>query len=468
VLVAATLFVLANRKSDFGARLREIENVSSVKRIWQMGPFVEEKYMVTFTQPLDWDNPSAGTFEQRVEVAYVSDEAATVYQCGGYALSDISTGSKKYMRQDDRNELGVWFKSNFCNIEYRFFGESAPKGLSVDSTEYWSYLTVENAAKDFNAIITAMNSILPGGTIFTGGSKGGYTTNTMAYFYPDLCDAYVAYVAPLCNDDEDERLVQNLYESIGDEGYSEDLAAEMRKTLLDFEVALIENREDLQGTYYSNAIKKGCKYRDNMTEEILFDMGVLDYGLGFWQYGSDFNQLSDVLAMPDTNEKEHAQKMDTMLSMFESVSDPASWSETYWGLPYYYQAIVEMGCYKLDFSYLREAVIEKTGKDMLAITEDMEEGLLGRLMFSSELLKEMNYDDALYSGMIEWSETTDAHVVMIYGGCDPWYAVRIPDNENENIHSYVVKNGCHTAAIQFLPEDEMQECVYLIYGWLSE
>jgi len=466
LLLGVAVSVRRSTVHSFGDRLKTLEGVSSVERIWQIMPIFEEKYLVTFTQPLDWEDPSKGTFEQRVEIGYKGDDRINVYHAGGYCLYDMLTGGKTYFRLDDRDEPARMYDGNYISMEYRFFGKSLPEGFSHDGTYGWEYLTAENAAKDFCAVMEKLSTVLPGKKVFTGASKGGFTTNTMALLHPDSCDAFIAYVAPLCDGPEDARLVDNVYETIGNVGHPAEEAQAMRDTVMKFEVYCIEHREPLQEMYYQAAMKAGCVLRDTVTEEILWDMTVLEFGLQHWQYGGDFDELEELLAMPETSEKELEKKLKKIGKYVAEKAEPANWSTTYFALPYYWQALCEMGSYHYDYSYLREAVIEKTGKDMLVITEDMQDGIIGRLLFTPEQLKLIEYDGSLREKMIGLSETTTAHLIRVDGGCDVWYAVRIPDAQNENVHTFTVDAGCHSAGIKDLSEEDQAACRALLDQWL--
>jgi len=468
ITVAAVITVKRASDREFGDKLRSIEGVSSVERIWQFRPTFQEKYLVTFTQPLDWEDQSKGTFEQRVEIGYQGEDNVNVYYVSGYCLNDTITGSKAIFRSDDRKELARMYNGNSIQMEYRFFGESKPEGFTNDGTEYWEYLTVENAARDFYSVMEKLSTVLDGSTVFTGASKGGYTTNTMAYYYPDYCDAYVSYVAPLCDGTEDPRLMRNLYESIGDEGYPAAEAADMRQTMLDYEVYCIKNREVLQEKYYQNAMKEGCHYRDTITKELLWDMAVMEFSGQYWQYGGGFEKLEEVLAMPETTEKEQEKKQEKAYELLLGEIGPENWDTEYFTMPYYWQALQEMGSYKCDFSGLREAVIEETGKDMLVVTEDMEEGILARTMFTPEQQKLLHYDGSLRKELNEWAETTDANVIMIYGGCDIWYAVRMDETDNESIHIFTDDDGSHYSSIRSLEKEDRDECKALLNEWLKD
>ena len=250
------------QESSLQDRLAAIDGVTSVTPLTQTpladGTYpYKEKYLITIEQPIDWNNPGLGTFQQRVEVGYQGDTNVNVFETGGYCLSDILYPGALGM--DDRNELCKTYDANLIEIEYRFFGKSTPAGLSNDSTDLWEYLTVENAAQDFHSIIGKISQVLSGKRVFTGASKGGYTTNMQACLYPDDADAYVAYVAPLCDGTQDTRFIKNVYETIGDSYMTEEQAQEDRDLVTQFQVECINNRDELTAYIKDKAAEGGSR-----------------------------------------------------------------------------------------------------------------------------------------------------------------------------------------------------------------
>ena len=60
-------------------RLSELDGVISVEEVFLI-PLIsrfDERYIVTFSQPLDWEHPEKGSFPQRVEVSLKEGAAIT-------------------------------------------------------------------------------------------------------------------------------------------------------------------------------------------------------------------------------------------------------------------------------------------------------------------------------------------------------------------------------------------------------
>ena len=118
--------------SAFGIQLKSLDIVSRVDTIVpaQNPAQYKELYRVTFTQPVDHNNPSAGTFEQKAFLFYVGDDRPTVLYTCGYILYEAYA-------QTPFIDLAYNMNANLLMVEHRYFGESKPAGDSR-----WNYLTI--------------------------------------------------------------------------------------------------------------------------------------------------------------------------------------------------------------------------------------------------------------------------------------------------------------------------------------
>lgn len=438
-------------ETNFGDQLASLKDVTSVSVIEQDSPVFAEKYLMTFTQPIDWENPELGTFEQRVEVGFNSADKNTVFQVGGYSLFD------QYMPMDDRSEIAKMMDGcNIVNVEYRFFGKSIPEGLDHDSVEMWEYLTVQNACDDFHAIMEAMKTLLPEKWYFTGASKGGQATNVYAYYYPEDCFAYAAYVAPFADGSAMPGMTDPLFTTIGDTWLGAEKAAETRTNLTNIVVDLVENRETLQQQYWDYAMESGNTYRSFVTPEILYDMALLETVIQYWQLLTPVETIENIIALKDTDPESYMQECyNFMLSM----AGPENWSTNFLAFPYYVQAKKENGCYLYDFKYIREALEAANATQKLAITEEMEEDILWNVVFTEEQKAAFTYDSTLREAMLNWLDTTESNVVMIYGAVDPWTSMRLPDTDNTHVASYTLPDRAHNARISAMTDETMKNDV---------
>ena len=464
----------------FRDELLKLEGVVSVDVITQSPDksgdvAFKEKYIAWFEQPLDWSNPSGDKFLQRAEIGFQGMDNVNVAYVGGYNLND------EYFPLDDRVELAKMYSANFISIEYRYYGESMPAGLSDDVPALWKHLTNENAANDFHNIMEKLRGILSGTWVFTGVSKGGYTTNVFAYFYPDDADAYVPYVAPLCEDPEDKRLPEAVYTSIGNERYGAVQAKEYRDLMMKFLVEAIRERSYIQPRYYkliSDDVPYGSEDMYVSADavrsyDISYEAELVDLPVEMWQYDKNFASFDAVLKMPKSTSSDKELYLRSMLSLLREndsendtggrkVNKATGIAVDY---AYYVQVMKENGAYAKMLKYFREAV-QKEGLT-LKFKEEDEAGYDAKNMIKPHLLATLSYDRTLNDNIRAWSHTTESNVIMIYGTSDPWYFMRMPDvTDNPNVHIFAAQYG-HGADISMLDSGDRAEAAALLDTWLQ-
>ena len=179
-------------------KLKQIPQVSDIQEL-KVDSF-EEYYQFWFEQPVDHNDPSKGTFKQKVLLGHKKQDAPVVAELEGYNIWSQQAG-----------ELTKLFNANQLTVEHRFFDESVPAGGIP-----WEYLTIRQAATDHHEIIQAIKTHLYPRSkwISTGISKGGQTTIFHRYFYPEDVDVSVPYVAPLNLEYIDPRL-ESFLEKLG-------------------------------------------------------------------------------------------------------------------------------------------------------------------------------------------------------------------------------------------------------------
>ena len=440
----------------------EIEGISGVKKVWQIPYFYSEKYILTFDQPLDWENPSLGTFPQRVEVAIRKDAPVTLMETDGYILPDKI--SKTYLMYEPPFELTMEYGGNYVHVEHRFFGDSRPADMSNSDTKYWEYHTAANAAGDYHRIYTSLSPILGDKWISYGGSRGGLMTNVYGYYYPEDMLVYVAYVAPCSDGMGDERFYKHIYTDIGDDAYGEAQGKERRDLVTAFQTEAIRYKQDLLPKFRKKISSSKYHYPEDVTAEEVYDMVVLEFAVQYWQQGKDFEKIRQILDMPDGK-----KKRDSVYKLLLKIQDPIDWSQTFYAWPYYVNTATTYGQYHYDFSYLRTALAKEGLSDKLTVTEDMEDGFLQKLVFTEEQRNAFVYDGSFHDALVDSMATTKAKHLMIFGGTDPWYGVAIPLDgvENENIRVFVNPTAPHTSTIGKLPAEMKQEAQDLLDSWVE-
>ena len=458
---------------DLAAQLAGLDGVVSVESVEQNAEDADGnpqycyryKYFVTFRQPLDWKDPSAGTFDQRVLIGIDDKSAVNVLETQGYIIPESN------IHNDPRLDQEILLHGNYVEIEHRFFGESVPEGLSRDGTALWNYMTTYNAASDQYKVVTELKKLLPGKWVATGRSKGGLTANMLSMYYPDAVDLTVSYVAPLA-DDSDTRFYHFIYEEAANVHYGE---AE-RELMTEFQIECLKRRSELMPSFEEAAEASGAAFREQTTPDVLFDVCVLETAAGTWQYNQDFARIEACLGMPEETDDEKAAKTAAFIEIITEAIVDTDVNSPYF--PYFIEAAQELGNYVYDFSYLRQALRERGMEPSEYLT--LEEGrswCAADLAFTDEQREVFVYDGTMNRALKEWVETTDSHVIMIYGSSDPWYATRIPDTDNPNVRIFVSDRTPHTTVITderakknndySFEKDEQAEIVKAITDWLQ-
>lgn len=436
---------------SFEQKLKDLQYVTSVEKLENKTKNVfKDKYKVMFTQPIDWDNPEAGTFEQLVYVCYKSDSAVNEYYCDGY--NAFSESNIVYTEGD---ELSEYFDANFINIEYRFFVNSVPDGFEIGGTEFYEYLTYKNACKDFHRIITSLSTILKGKRIFTGHSKGGYTTECMAYYFPNDIESYVSYVAPLCNGTNDLRLNDFVYHSIGDEVYGKTKAQEYRDILKEFQKNALDEkfRTTIMSEIFDNR-EYPSRTLKTLTDDELYEFQVVEIPVGVWMYTQDFSSYSIINKLPETTAQEITTKANKIAQKMLNFMGPIDRYVENYLTPYYVQAYTEMGNYAADLDCLRE-FSDNVKTDKSRTTLHMESTI------TADQIKMCEYTSAMNDALYNFLSTTDKTIIKIIGLSDPWSSVAYKETTNENIHFFTSEYG-HQSTIETLDTQQMHECFNLI------
>ena len=409
----------------------------------QNGSFGDQQnYIVYFEQPLDWNDPSKGTFEQRVSLTYTGSGTNEFY-VGGYFLNDNTLIFASYM-----DAYAASHVVNFISAEYRFFGQSKPEDLDNHDPKYWEYLTSYNAACDFHHIITELKKVLPSKWMMTGASKGGIATMIQSMYFPDDANVFVPQIAPVMSSPQETCFMKNIYETIGDDRYGPEQAAEYRQLVLDLQVEAIKNRDELQDRCCEYISVNGEPYTDIATPEIIYDFFVHGFAILTWQYAQDFESIRKVLDMKGEegyiDELYYLLTGDRPADETTYVVDEGAETIRYEYYPYYVQCMKELGYFRVDFSYLRAALEADGSGAQLAVTEDMEDMLSLRLYIYPEVLETLSFDKSLYNDLITWSQTTESNVIVLFGGSDVWYPLRLPDvPDRENYHTFVDDLSAH-------------------------
>lgn len=151
-----------------------------------------------FKQPIDHNNPGAGTFQQYCVLHYEHPDSLTVLHTQGYSIAE-----KKTFRQLD---LSRNFGGNYIEVEHRYYkrSEIGDSRNEYEQASYWDNNTAEQSTADLHDIVTALKgtNAFSGKWISSGVSKNGILTSMYAYYYPNEVDVYVPFCAPFCLEQE--------------------------------------------------------------------------------------------------------------------------------------------------------------------------------------------------------------------------------------------------------------------------
>ncbi|NTV18474.1 MAG: aminopeptidase [Bacteroidales bacterium] len=400
-------------------RIEQLPNIKDVQRL-ESGQF-KDKYVLYIEQPLSHEDPSLGTFRQRVFVMHAGLDRPTVLVTEGYGASYAA--NPKY-----REELSKLFNTNIIFVEHRYFLESTPKPLD------WKYLTAENSACDLHNVTMIFKEIYKKKWIATGISKGGQTALIYRAFFPADVEITVPYVAPLCKDVEDGRHEPFIANFAG--------TPEQRAKILDFQKEILKRRASLQPKFDSLCTAKG--YQFNLPNEEIYDYTVLEFSFSFWQWGSNSDAIPSVKA--SDNE---------LFSYFIKLCSPDYFIKESSTSAFFVQAGRELGYYGYDIKPFEGLLKIKSTK-----------GYLTKLFLTEE--SRFKFDSKLYKKLSKFVASTDSKMIFIYGEFDPWSAVKVNEPKSNNVVVVIDPKGSHRSRISTLPEENRKMVLSLIERWLLE
>jgi len=400
-------------------RIEQLPNIKDLQRL-ESGQF-KDKYVLYIEQPISHEDPSLGTFRQRVFVMHAGLDRPTVLVTEGYGASYAA--NPKY-----REELSKLFNTNVIFVEHRYFLESTPKPLD------WQYLTAENSANDLHNVTMIFKEIYKKKWIATGISKGGQTALIYRAFFPADVEITVPYVAPLCKSAEDGRHEPFIANFAG--------TPEQRAKILDFQKEILKRRSSLQPKFDSLCTAKG--YQFNLPNEEIYDYTVLEFSFSFWQWGSNSDAIPSVKA--SDNE---------LFSYFIKLCSPDYFIKESSTSAFFVQAGRELGYYGYDIKPFEGLLKIKSTK-----------GYLTKLFLTEE--SRFKFDSKLYKKLSKFVATTDSKMIFIYGEFDPWSAVKVNEPKSNNVVVVIDPKGSHRSRISTLPEENRKMVLSLIERWLLE
>ncbi|WP_421918519.1 S28 family serine protease [Marinifilum sp.] len=407
-------FAACTQPLSLEQKLIQLPNVT-VQKITGDTTF-SEYFEIYFTQPLDHENPDAGTFKQRVLLGHQAYDKPMVVELQGYNIWTEKAG-----------ELSKLLHANQLIIEHRYFKNSMPD--SID----WQYLNIKQAAADQHKIIQALKKIYKSKWLTTGISKGGQTTIYHRFFYPNDVDVSVPYVAPHNLAREDKRIHQHLA-SVG--------SKECRDKIYQFQLACFKNKKEILPLAKVFAENKG--YSFSMGLEKALDLSILEYSFAFWQWGN--TKCEDIPSSDATSQDlfNHLLRVSGMDFFDENSLKP--------GLAFYHQALTEIGMYSYEVEPFRPYI--KYKKDLCFDHVFPNEPIR---KFNPESMQKVNH----------WLQTDAEKMLFIYGEWDTWSATAVDLKGKNKCKKFVNPEGAHRTRIKSFPPDMKNEIIKTLEEWLE-
>ncbi|MCE9579208.1 MAG: hypothetical protein K8W52_39155 [Deltaproteobacteria bacterium] len=414
-LLAALLFVAACGDNlappgpldqDIAARLARLPGVSVTEIAPDPQAPVGYRYFdLWFTQPIDHDDPGAGSYQQYAALIHRGDDAPLVVYTSGYDAGRLRTPVEPTQLVDGTQ----------LSIEYRFYGNSHPDVVD------WTKLDLDQAMADNHAIVEDLATIYPGvPRLATGASKGGETALEHAFLYPADFDGVVAYVAPLITDLPDQR-----YATVTDDVGTAPCRTRVRALAREMLVrrAAMESRAAAADTFAIVGVPKAV------------ETAIVEFEFSFWMTRGigACSQLPDPAAVDD----------DTLYYWLDYASSPSGYADTATrtsGQQYTLQFENQLG-----YPVWQHANLDDL---MLFAYEDWSPFLPPGA--------QVHYDPTMVRAQAAWAEHASEHVLFIDGEWDPWGPGYPQVAPGRDAFRLVVPQGSHwsTGIYSLTPTDQ--------------
>jgi hypothetical protein len=377
-------------------------------------------FFITLEQPIDHDNPSLGTFQQRAFLMHRDVTRPMVLTSTGYSLFSLQLRD---------NELSALLGANNLTIEHRYFGTSVP-----DSPDY-RYLTIRQAAYDHHRFITLLKTVYGAKWVSTGGSKGGMTSLYHRRFFPNDVDGTVAYVAPQSFGINDQRYPLFL-EHVG--------SAACRQRIVDFQRAVLTRRQELMPFFEQEASDFGITYSRVGGLDFAYEHAIQEFRFALWQYLDE--DYCATLPGPNASAAQIVDTFNFVVGPFSLASDQIL--EEFG--PYYYQAASQLGSYGPLELHLG-TLLQHPGTYRAPRYSPVPVG---------------HFDSAAMPEIQIWLALWGEHVILVYGQNDPWSAGAFELGFARDSFRYFVPGGNHiTSFLSALPTPQRTEAFAALQRW---
>ncbi len=409
-------------------QLRKIAQVSDIKALpdkYNKG--FSEAYQFMFQQPIDHNNPSAGTMQQKVLISIRDVNAPTVVHTRGYNVV-----ANYAVDTDLAYDLGA----NYMIIEHRYFGDS-----KNDADTKWNYLTTRQAADDQYAIIKEIKKILPKEWVSTGTSKDGMCSMFLRYYHPDAVDVSTVFCAPFMVSLQDTRVGRYVQLECGKGADKAAVDNQINRMIANGRDGIYKTVNEMYKEYQAHMKQtvQGLSFESYVNN-------VIRVPFSFYSY-NDIEERTKLLPAADCADAE------LIPFFFKTLTDSLNkWKETssYWDAytpyyPYYIQTAKELGQFAYDYSLL---------EDNLKGIEFDYDALKNPKPFNPSTLFDIDmwlydtYDNSMMLDLLNnFLPTSKYPILFVYSKNDPWTGAR-PEKINESVSKMIINpDGIHSQDI---------------------
>ncbi|MFC6635635.1 S28 family serine protease [Microbulbifer taiwanensis] len=397
-------------------RLNQLPGVE-VARVKSLDGFTQG-YQLWVEQPLDHQNPAAGSFRQKVYLSHLDSAQPVILETEGYWVRDFP-----------QKELADILRANLLAVEYRFYGDSLNEGEIP-----WQYLTVEQAAADHHRIVELFKPIYSGPWVSSGFSKGGESALIHRRYYPHDVQATVVYDAPLILGTEDTRVDSFIRDRI-------DSSGQCGRELVRFQRELLERRAELIPELQARASANELTF--SIGESKVLEYAALEYTFSFWQRGQTCDEIPPKGAAPE--------------QMLDHIEEGGGyWVYSDQGIealePSMYQHHTQLGYY----GFMTQDLV-----DLLQVAPEP-----SNLEFAPKEVA-IEFDAKFTPNLIEWLQHNGHNTLYLYGERDPWYAGAVDHGKITNAFTLVQKDGHHLSRIRQLSEEQRERAYDALSRWLQ-
>lgn len=372
-----------------------------------------EVYEIHLPQPLDHDNPAAGTFNQRIFLLHSGRKRPMVMETEGYAAR-LSV-----------NELSQMLRANQLIVEYRYAGVSRPEKLD------WQYLNSVQASADLHRIRRLLRKVYRKKWISTGVSKGGTTALIYKALYPKDVKVVVPYVAPLALAQEDSRTDEH-QATIGSDA--------CRQRIQDFQRAILQKRAQIIPKI--DSLASASNFTLSLGADKAFEYAVVEYPFSFWQWGAS----CDDIPSSEASAHQYFTYLNQVVS-FDFYSDAVC---AYF-LPSFYQFMTELGYYSFPKDHVADLLVAEPKPN--------------NLIFAPQET-DLSFRPEIGQRTLDYLMKKGNKILYIYGEYDTWTACGIIPSPKTKALRMVQPGGSHSTRIKSFSAEDQELIRKTLAKWL--